>query len=68
MWDNIYVSEKLREFEEERKRHLPKGSSPSRKPVLGPVARRMGRALRRIGEGLEAWGSAPPATETDATC
>ncbi|HXF50112.1 MAG TPA: hypothetical protein VNM43_00310 [Dehalococcoidia bacterium] len=29
-----------------------------RPPVLGPVARGAGRALRRLGSGLEAWGGA----------
>jgi pyruvate/2-oxoglutarate dehydrogenase complex dihydrolipoamide acyltransferase (E2) component len=36
-----------------------KPPSPRRQPVLGSLARRAGRTLRRIGEGLEAWGSAP---------
>jgi hypothetical protein len=68
MWGHIYVSEKLRELEDEAARRTPERPLPNRKPVLGPVARRAGRALRRIGEGLEAWGSAPPARETDAAC
>lgn len=39
---------------------------PRRQPVVTALARRAGVALRRIGEGLEAWGSGPPARETDA--
>ncbi len=67
MWNHIYVNEKLRELEEERARRAPERPSPNRKPVLlGPAARRTGRALRRIGEGLEAWGTARPARETNA--
>ncbi len=66
MWNHIYVSEKLRELEEERaQRSLPRPPT-NKRPVLGPAVRRAGRTLRRIGEGLEAWGSAPPARETDA--
>jgi hypothetical protein len=66
VWKHIYVSEKLRELEEERERRAPQRPPQSRKPVLGPAARRTGRALRRIGEGLEAWGTARPARETNA--
>lgn len=32
--------------------------SKRRMPVLAPVARGAGRALRRLGSGLEAWGGA----------
>lgn len=67
MWNHIYVSEKLRELEEERMRREAGRPAPNRRPVLlGPAARRTGRALRRIGEGLEAWGAARPARETNA--
>jgi hypothetical protein len=62
----MYVSEKLRELEEDRERRAPVRPPPRRKPVVGPVARRAGRTLRRIGEGLEAWGSAPATRERDA--
>jgi hypothetical protein len=68
VWGDIYVSDKLRELEAERTRRVPETPPPNRKPVLGPMARRAGRALKRIGEGLEAWGSSPPARETDAPC
>lgn len=58
-WQHQYVSEKLRELEkDERERYYrePK-PKPKPKPIVGPVARRAGKALRRFGEGLEAWGS-----------
>ena len=67
MWHHIYVSEKLRELEEERALRALQRPPPNKRPVLGPAVRRAGRTLRRIGEGLEGWGSAPPARETDAT-
>ncbi len=68
MSNHIYVSEKLRELEEKRALRALQRPPPNKRPVLGPAAHRAGRALRRLGEGLEAWGSAPPAreTETDA--
>ena len=66
MWDHIYVSEKLRELEEERARRGAGRPAPQRRPgLLGPAARRTGRALRWLGEGLEAWGTARPARETN---
>ena len=68
MWQHIYVSEKLRELEDEPARPPPERPSPRRGPVLRPAARRAGRALRRIGERLEVWGSPPPARETDPAC
>ncbi len=50
-----------------RPRRLPSEAPPLwRQPVLGQPARRAGQVLRRIGEGLEAWGSAPPIREEDA--
>ena len=67
MWQYIYVSEKLRELENEPARREPERPRADRKPLLGPVARRLGQVLRRIGEGLEVWGSALPARETDTT-
>jgi hypothetical protein len=68
MWGDIYASEKLRELEAERTRHIPERPPCNRKPVLGSAARRAGRALQRLGERLESWGSSPPARETDAAC
>jgi hypothetical protein len=66
VWNHIYVSDKLRELEEERALRALQRPQPKKRPVLGPAVRRAGRTLRRIGEGLEAWGSAPPARDTDA--
>jgi hypothetical protein len=41
---------------------VPRQEPPRRRRrVLGPLLRGAGQALRRIGEGLEAWGGAPPA-------
>jgi hypothetical protein len=56
--------EQIRRFELERalRRHerlAQAGGLPrkrGRPPVLAPVARGAGRALRRLGAGLEAWG------------
>lgn len=61
-WQYQYVSEKLREFELEKR--MPPRRDPPRKnkPIVGPVARRAGRVLKRIGAGLEQWGS-PPAQD-----
>jgi hypothetical protein len=61
MWQHVYVSEKLRELQEAAPaRRVPAPPSRGRKPVIGPIARRAGRALRRVGEGLESWGAPPP--------
>ena len=70
MWAHMYVSEKLRDLAEEKAlRDTRRPPPPKKKPVGGPMARRAGRTLRRIGERLEAWGSAQPATtETDTAC
>jgi hypothetical protein len=62
----LYVQEKLRELETERALvrsrmprppRVPRRPGP-RTPLLAPLARRAGRALRRLGAGLEAWGAA----------
>ena len=58
-----YVTDKVRELEAERARRAPPRPQPA--PVVGPLARVAGRALRRIGEGLESW-AAPPVPESDA--
>ena len=58
--------ERIRRFDLERAmlRHarLAEAGGLARKRgrprVLGPVARGAGRALRRLGSGLEAWGGA----------
>jgi hypothetical protein len=68
---NEYVTEKLREFEAESQvRTLvavsAEGESddhpPHTKRVIGPPLRLAGRALRRMGSGLEHWAD-PPAPE-----
>lgn len=59
----IYVAEKLRELEQTGQRHGPFREPPRKpRPVIGPIARKAGRALRRFGEGLESWGG-PQAPE-----
>ena len=58
-----YVTEKLRELDIDLARRAPPRPAPS--PVLGPLARAAGRALRRVGEGLESWSN-PTAPESDA--
>ena len=58
-----YVTEKLRELDIELTRRAPPRPAPS--PVLGPLARAAGRALRRMGEGLESWAN-PTVPESDA--
>jgi hypothetical protein len=67
MWQHIYVSEKLRELENEMARRVPEAPRADEKPLLRPMARRAGEVLRRIGEGLEMWGGASPARRTDVT-
>lgn len=63
---NEYVTEKLRELDDERLtqavlRHSGEavggGDSRGTKPVIGPLIRVAGRTLRRAGEGLEGWAS-----------
>jgi hypothetical protein len=46
-------------------RRLAAGVPAGRRPLVGALARCAGHALRRMGEGLEAWGSAPPAEAAD---
>ena len=57
-----YVTEKLRELDIDLARRAPPRPAPS--PVLGPLARAAGRALRRMGEGLESWAN-PTVPESD---
>jgi hypothetical protein len=65
VWGDLYASEKLREFEAERERRAPRRlPPPARRLVVRPLAQRVGQALRHIGEGLETWGSSPPARQT----
>jgi len=60
--NNLYTIEKIRALEQERMSKLPPNSEPQRprrKPVFGPLAAGAGRTLRRLGEGLESWGTVP---------
>jgi hypothetical protein len=61
---NLYTIEKLQELERERIARTPHFDEPKprRKTVFGPLAAGAGRAIRRVGEGLESWG-APPRSE-----
>jgi hypothetical protein len=52
-----YVSDKLRELEAELTRRAAPFAGRAPTPVLGPLARTVGRALRRVGERLESWSS-----------
>jgi len=61
---DLYVVNKVRELEAERAQRASQRPQPA--PVVGPLARVAGRALRRIGEGLESW-AAPPVPESDGT-
>ena len=57
---HVYVNEKLRELRELKFKSGPRLTEErpgKHKPVVGVIARKAGRALRRIGEGLESWGS-----------
>ena len=60
MWYELYVREKVRELEEERARRRPPGWAVRKqvRPHGSAVLRGAGRSLRRLGEGLEAWGAA----------
>jgi hypothetical protein len=52
-----YVSDKLREIEAELTRRAAPFAGRAPTPVLGPLARIAGRALRRVGERLESWST-----------
>ena len=57
---NLYTIEKVHQLESElnaRKHLTPQAEKPRRKPVFGPLAAGAGRTLRRVGEGLESWGT-----------
>ncbi len=65
MWYELYTREKLRELEEERRARRSRHPVPASEPFAAPLLRRAGRALRRLGEGLESWGSASPEATRD---
>ena len=52
---DLYVVNKVRELEAERAQRASQRPQPV--PIMGPLARVTGRALRRIGEGLESWAT-----------
>jgi hypothetical protein len=65
---NLYTHEKLMELERERlARHRPAPPTKARprRTIFGPLATFSGRALRRVGEGLESWGAPPRPLEPD---
>lgn len=61
VWVHLYVSEKLREIEDERlarARVAVVRATLSRKPTAASrLAAAAGRGLRRVGEFLETWGT-----------
>lgn len=70
---NDYVTQKLRELDEERlnrtliaaRMEQESGhAKPKGKPVVGPALRLAGRTLRKVGAGLEDWAE-PPMTESE---
>jgi hypothetical protein len=64
MW-NEYAREKLREIDEDLRRHAPLHTSAMRisetapRP-LAPVVRFAGSRLRRLGEAIESWATPCP--------
>ncbi|HET8943255.1 MAG TPA: hypothetical protein VFO59_00590 [Dehalococcoidia bacterium] len=59
---DYYVREKLRDLERAQVTVLSRrpDSAPRDAPVIGPVVRRTGRLLHRLGAGLESWGCREP--------
>jgi hypothetical protein len=55
MFDHPYVMEKLMELEKPRSIHITSYQLPQRQRRQNQIARSIGRAMRRAGEGLEAW-------------
>jgi len=55
MFNHPYVLEKLMELEKQRANQIPTHPLPSRTGRATMLARTVGRAMRRAGEGLEAW-------------
>jgi hypothetical protein len=55
---DLYVREKLRELEAGRR--VPPRPRSTATPLMGPLARTAGRALRWVGEGLESWSAPTP--------
>ncbi len=65
MWYELYTREKLCELEDERRSRRSRHPAPAPAPLVAPLLRRLGRALRRLGEGLESWGAPRPEGATD---
>ena len=55
MFDHPYVMEKLMELERPRATHIRPRELPPRSRRATGLARSVGRAMRRAGEGLEGW-------------
>ena len=55
MFDHPYVMEKLMELEAPRAIHTTPHELPQRRRRPNRFAGTVGRAMRRAGEGLEAW-------------
>ena len=55
MFDHPYVMEKLMELERRSANPFSPHELPPRPPRGNGLARSVGRAMRRAGEGLEAW-------------
>lgn len=54
---NSYADDKLRELDAELARRPSSQHRGAPAPVLGPLARAVGRTLRRAGERLESWSN-----------
>jgi len=67
MFNHPYVMEKLMELETPRATHLSSHELPPRPRRANGLARTVGRAMRRAGEGLEAWAG-PARGTSDYSC
>jgi len=72
---NSYATDKLRELDVELARRPSSRPSSTPTPVLGPLARAVGRTLRHAGERLESWSNpgipsqaAPPFGGREESC
>ena len=67
MFSHPYVMEKLMELEKGRAIHVSHRELPPRPRRTNALARSIGRAMRRAGEGLEAWAG-PAGGSPDYSC
>jgi hypothetical protein len=69
MWAEIYVAEKLREFDEYRlsRVHVNQLAKARSRSMVAPVILATGRILQRAGAGLEAWGG-PVREQEEVRC